>query len=147
MVHVAAVEPPLPEDQAVRIEIPIELRAEDQAPVEAPLLKDLIDLWAEDNATAAGTPKVYRRATSGAIKVFTSSVNIPGTRFEFDKLFGCRLAIPEVDPINAEKTLRALMTFGLLRTLSPPSKSTSRRLRSPTYRPTLHVPSTSTPTG
>ena len=74
--HVAAVEPP--EDQAVHIEIPIELRPEDQAQVEAALLKDLIDLGAEDNATAAGTHKAYRRTTSGAIKVSTSSANIPG---------------------------------------------------------------------
>ena len=68
--------------------------------MEAPLLKDLTNLGAEDNATAAGFHEVYRRATSGAIKVFTSSVNIPGTRFEFDNLFGCRLVISEVDPTN-----------------------------------------------
>ena len=55
MLYVAAVEPPLPEDQAVRIGIQIKLRAEEQAPLEAPLLKDRIDLGAEDNATAART--------------------------------------------------------------------------------------------
>ena len=82
--------------------------------MEAPL-KDLIELGVEvawpssdtfsiqDNATAAGIHNFYGRATSGAIMVSTTSVNIAVTRLKFDNLFGCRLVISEVDPTNRSK--------------------------------------------
>ena len=50
-------EPPLIEDQAVCFGTLIELRVE--TPVETPLLKDLIDLGAEDNTTATGLHDIH----------------------------------------------------------------------------------------
>ena len=95
---------------------PINEVLEDQAAVEAPLLKDLIELGAEvtwlslntvftqGNDTAAGAHIFYRRATSGASNVSTTSVNIPVTRFKLNYLFGCRPVISEVVPNNAHRS-------------------------------------------
>ena len=67
---------------------------EDQVVVESPPQRDLIELGAEDNATAVGLHTVYGRAMSEATKVSIISVSIPGVRFMFDNLSGCSPVFP-----------------------------------------------------
>ena len=67
--------------------------SDDQATVEAHLLKDLIEPGAEDGATASGFHKFYKKTTSADINALTIPVKIPETTLKFDNLFGYRPAI------------------------------------------------------
>ena len=92
---------------------------EDQVVVEDPPPKDLSELGAEVtwsavntfstqvNATAAGIHIFYRRATSGATKVSTISVEVPVTRFKFNNWFGCSRVISEAT-VSFDDTFEAV---------------------------------------
>ena len=76
--------------------------------MEAHPLKDLINLGAEDNATAVGIHTSHRRAKSGATKAPTTSVNILGVSSKIDNWFGYNLVIPEESQLKAKRPVQGL---------------------------------------